>query len=255
MQPGGEARLDPMLTHVLWDWNGTLLDDLDLVLDAMNLLLAAKGLAPLDRVRHRTTFGFPVRDYYTRLGLGPEHGSFEEWVAVFLDHYDRRVNDAPVRPQGRAILARLRARGLSQVMLSASYTDRLRELIALQDLADYFDDLVGLDDYHAHGKLDAARAWLARTGHDPRGLLMVGDTVHDYEVASGIGAACVLVADGHQDEASLRQCGCAVITTLDDLYTADTPIRDLLAAGPETEPGSGPIDPPRSGPGRIPSKR
>ena len=219
-----------MITHLLWDWNGTILDDLDVVVDVMNRLLQAKDLPLLDRDRYRTVFDFPVRDYYARLGFGPEHGSFEEWAREFVDEYDRRARDIPVRPQARRMLARLRDAGLRQVVLSAARADHLRELVALNDLDAYFEELVGLDDHYAHGKLDVARAWLARTGHDPAGLLMVGDTIHDYEVACGIGAACVLVADGHHDEARLRACGCAVVAELDELYTADTPVRALLGA-------------------------
>lgn len=217
-----------MVTHVLWDWNGTLVDDLDLVIDVMNTLLAAKQLPLLDRPRHRRLFGFPVRDYYARLGLGPEHGSFEEWARAFVDEYDGRVRDIPVRPAGRAILRRLRARGLGQVVLSAGRTEHLRELVALHDLRRDFDELLGLDDHYAHGKIDVARAWLDRTGLDAAGLLLIGDTLHDHEVAGSIGASCVLVADGYQDEARLRATGRPVVSELAELYTADTPLRALL---------------------------
>lgn len=218
-----------MLTHVLWDWNGTLLDDVDAVVDVMNGLLAAKGLPLLDRTSYRSAFGFPVRDYYTRLGFGPQHGTFEELARAFVDEYDRRARHIPVRPAARAILGRLRASGLRQVVLSAARAAHLRELVALNDLGDYFEELLGLDDHFAHGKLDLARAWLERTGFDPARLLLVGDTLHDYEVARDIGAHCVLIAEGHHGEARLSGCDCAVIAGLEQLYTADTPVRGFLA--------------------------
>jgi phosphoglycolate phosphatase len=217
-----------MLTHVLWDWNGTILDDLDVVIDVMNQLLASKGLPVIDRTRYRQEFGFPVRDYYTRLGLGSHHGSFEEWARTFVDEYDRRAPRIPVRPQVRPILARLHASGLRQVVLSAARAHHLHELVALHGLGDYFEELLGLDDHYAAGKLELARAWLERTGLDPARLLLVGDTLHDYEVACAIGAHCVLVADGHHGEARLRDCDCALVSGLDELYIADTPVRAYL---------------------------
>ena len=221
-----------MLTHVLWDWNGTLLDDLDVVIDVMNRLLAAKGLPLLDRVSYRREFGFPVRDYYARIGLGPDHGDFEEWARTFIDEYDRRARAIPVRPQARPILGRLRAAGLRQVILSAARSAQLEELVALHQLGDYFEELVGQGDHYAHGKLDAARAWLDRTGHDPARLLLVGDTLHDYEVARDLGAHCVLIAEGHHGAERLRECECAVVADLDELYSADTPVRDFLDPAP-----------------------
>jgi phosphoglycolate phosphatase len=230
-----------MLTHVLWDWNGTLLDDLDHVIDVMNGLLAAKRLPLLDRPSYRSAFGFPVRDYYERLGLGPEHGDFEEWARTFIDEYDRRVHDIPVRPQARGILARLRASGLRQVVLSAARTAQLRELVALHRLDEFFEELLGLDDHYAHGKLEIARAWLDRSGLDPARLLLVGDTLHDYEVACDLGIHCVLIADGHHGETRLGDCDCTVIAGLEQLYTADTPVRAFLTS--PSRPGPG--DPPR----------
>jgi phosphoglycolate phosphatase len=218
-----------MLTHVLWDWNGTILDDLHVVIDVMNQLLASKGLPPIDQVRYQREFGFPVRDYYTRLGLGPAHGTFEEWARAFIDEYDRRARAIPIRPQVRPILARLRASGLRQVVLSAARAHHLEELVALHGLGEYFEELLGLDDHHAAGKLELARSWLERTRLNPARLLLVGDTLHDYEVACGIGAHCVLIADGHHGEARLRDCGCVLISGLDELYTADTPVRAFLA--------------------------
>ncbi len=220
------------LTHVLWDWNGTLLDDVDVVVDVMNCLLVAKGLPSLERSRYREIFGFPVQEYYARLGLGPEHGTFEEWARAFIDEYDRRARAIPVRPAARSILSRLNAAGLRQVVLSAARIGHIHELLALHDLAAYFDDVVALDDHRAHGKLEVALAWLARTGHDPAGLLVIGDTLHDHEVASALGAGCVLVAAGHHGEARLRGCGSAIIDDLDSLYTADTPLRAFLTAAP-----------------------
>jgi len=217
-----------MLTHVVWDWNGTLLDDLDVVIDVMNRLLAAKGLPHIDRARYRREFGFPVRDYYTRLGLGPAHGTFEEWAREFVDEYDRRAPAIPVRPQARAILGRLRDAGLRQVVLSAARSEHLRELVDLHQLGDFFEELIGLDDHYAHGKLDQARAWMERHRHDPARILLIGDTLHDYEVACAIGAQCVLIASGHHGEERLSGCDCAMVAGLDELHTADTPLRAFL---------------------------
>jgi phosphoglycolate phosphatase len=217
-----------MLTHVAWDWNGTLLDDLDVVIDVMNRLLAAGGLPLLDRARYRREFGFPVRDYYTRLGFGPAHGTFEELARAFVDEYDRRARAIPVRSQTRAILGHLRGAGLRQVVLSAARSEHLRELVALHELDEFFEELIGLDDHYAHGKLDQARAWLDRHRHDPARIVLVGDTLHDYEVARAIGAQCVLIASGHHGAERLGECDCAVLAGLDELYTADTPLRAFL---------------------------
>jgi phosphoglycolate phosphatase len=218
-----------VLTHVVWDWNGTLLDDVDAAVEAMNGLLLDKGLPLLDRARYRRVYGFPARNYLERLGLGPEHGSFDEIARVYLREYDRRARDVPVRPRGRELLARLQRRGLRQILLSAARASHVRELVARHRLGEYFDEILGIEDLRAGGKLEVARRWLEESWLDPSGMLLIGDTDHDHEVATAIGAGCVLVAGGHQEEVRLRACGCPVLSALAEFDWADTPLRPLLA--------------------------
>ncbi len=55
---------------LIWDWNGTLLDDVTLCNDCLNQLLEAHGYPQrYDRAGYRELFGFPIEDYYRCAGF------------------------------------------------------------------------------------------------------------------------------------------------------------------------------------------
>lgn len=55
--------------HLILDWNGALIDDLDAAVAGVNLVLAELDLPPIDRYAYRRRFGFPIQDFYARLGV------------------------------------------------------------------------------------------------------------------------------------------------------------------------------------------
>ena len=56
--------------HIIWDWNGTLLDDLDVSMAALNEVLKSEQLPlVLDKEEYRQYFQFPVIKYYEKVGL------------------------------------------------------------------------------------------------------------------------------------------------------------------------------------------
>ena len=184
---------------VIWDWNGTLLDDLQLCLRLLNELLEESGCPNrYDLEGYREIFGFPVVDYYRRAGLDLEKRSFESLAADYVARYDPASFSCSLCPGAADALAALKSAGVRQVILSAS-------------------ELLGQTDYYAHGKLAVGKAWMARQDFDPAQAVLVGDTLHDAEVAAGLGTKCVLCAAGHQSRARLLTAGVPVIGTLEEL--------------------------------------
>ena len=194
----------PRHRHIIWDWNGTLLDDLDYSIGVMNTLLQRRGLPLLDRARYHALFDFPVRNYYERLGFDYSRDSFEQLSVEFIAGYDARRFACSLHRLAPEILAAAQAAGLTQSILSAYRQDSLREIVAHFRLAPYFVRVVGLDNVHAHSKSELAAALVAELGV-PRGeILLVGDTLHDLEVAQELGVDCALVAAGHHPAERLR---------------------------------------------------
>jgi phosphoglycolate phosphatase len=207
----------PSYRHVVWDWNGTLLDDVDIVVDVMNTLLRRRGLPTLGHERYRELFCFPVRDYYAAVGLDLEREPFADLAAEWVAGFQGRWREARIRKDANIVIESLTGRGLSHSVLSAAERSLLREQVNHFGVASYFADLVGIDDHHAEGKVAAGRAWLAAQGFDTNEVLLVGDTDHDYEVGVALGVDVVLIDDGHQSRTRLERCGVPVVNSLFDL--------------------------------------
>ena len=200
---------------ILWDWNGTLLDDVQLCVDALNRLLARYGYPQrYDRDQYRAIFCFPVPEYYARAGFDFSRHSFDELAVSFMEDYIPASARCPLMEGARDALDAFANAGLRQVILSASPVPTLEQQAAQRDVTRYFDRLLGLGDIYAKSKVDLGLRYLQETGFDPARAVMIGDSTHDFEVARALGVGCVLQSGGHQPPEVLRETGAPVVPGL-----------------------------------------
>ncbi len=199
---------------VIWDWNGTLLDDTEVCRAVMNRMLVRRGLPRLSAERYRAIFTFPVRDYYALAGIDLAAESFDALAEEYMSDYRISAVDCPLMLGAAETLDRLNALGAAQVLASASRQDDLERQVAERGLTGKFQALLGMTDQLGGGKAGLAAGYLRRNGIDPASVLFVGDTVHDFETARAVGSRCVLIAGGHQSRERLEATGAVV---LDDI--------------------------------------
>lgn len=212
--------MDPGLyRHVIWDWNGTLLDDAWLCRAAINDLLVRRGRPPLSSRRYQAIFDFPVRDYYRRAGFDLDREPFEQLGDEFITIYERRRAECRLQPHARRVLRHIQARGLTQSVLSAYRHERLVGALAKYKLSSFFTRVQGEGDDYARGKLEAGRRGLPALGVPPERIVLIGDTTHDFAVARSLGVGCWLVPSGNHTRDKLAGCGVPVLDSLRDLLT------------------------------------
>ncbi|MFK7979722.1 MAG: HAD family hydrolase [Saprospiraceae bacterium] len=78
---------------IIWDWNGTLLNDVDLCLSIANKMLANHQPNPLDLASYRNAFGFPITAYYEKIGIDLEKESFEALTEKFLRNFNQGLKN------------------------------------------------------------------------------------------------------------------------------------------------------------------
>lgn len=201
------------IRQVLWDWNGTLLDDLTYAIGVRNRTFPAFGLPRIGSVaEYHRQFTFPVRRYYERAGVTDE--TFVAVAHAWMAEYVRGFDTVPLHGDAAEALARFAAAGVRQAVLSATRRDMLESQIARFPIRAYFTDVLGLSDIYARSKEAVGLDYLARCGVPAASTLMIGDTLHDAEVARAMGTGCVLVARGHQSRETLLTAGVPVMDTL-----------------------------------------
>lgn len=192
-----------MISCVIWDWNGTLLDDVDISIEAMNRVLERYGLEKLGRERYREIFRFPVRDYYELAGFDFSKVDFEKPAMEFIEEYYSLVGAAELSRGALEAVDRFSARGIRQIILSASERESLVKQVRRLGIEGRFSDILGIDNHFAASKTELALKWISDNNINKDEVVFIGDTLHDLEVAAAAGCACVLVSCGHQIKAVL----------------------------------------------------
>lgn len=216
------AAASVRVPYVLWDWNGTLLDDTDAAIGAFNVVLRRRGLPAIDRTWYRAHFAFPVKPVYAACGIDLAH---EDWDALAQEYHDAyAAQPKRLNAEARTALARVKAAGGGQSIISALRQDLLDAAVDEAGLRGFFDFVYGVDNLDGASKLVRARALVARLSAraKARGIVLIGDSLHDREVAGALGVGCVLCATGGHSAARLSAVAPTENTLLAALARAES---------------------------------
>ncbi len=206
----GEGFALSAISYVIWDFNGTLIDDLDLVVRTVNVQLSKRGLPNLTTDAYRDVFGFPVQDYYRRIGVTFENETMADLSEDFFADYAPALKACPLHEGALDVLRFFAETGRRQFVLSAMEQEMLREMIDHLQIESFFEGVYGLAHQEGDSKVTRACELLADFAIDPARAVFIGDTDHDAEVADAIGTSIALIGKGHQSIARLRPIGCPV---------------------------------------------
>jgi len=202
---------------IILDWNGTLLDDILLCVRVMNEMLTQRNLPNLSISRYQEVFSFPVKDYYRKIGFDFESEPFEIPALEFIDSYNRLVSKCLLHQDTEKVLEYFQKAGVRQYVLSAMHQDILKNCLEYYRIDQYFDHVSGLDNHFAASKAENGLRFIDALNLDVNELLLIGDTLHDYEVAQALGCQCILIANGHQSKKVLQTSGARVLDSLNQL--------------------------------------
>ena len=183
---------------IIWDFNGTIANDIMIGIEAANVVLSKRGMKTIDSLEeYRKLFCFPIKKYYERLGFDFEKEPYEvpadEWTAEYI----KREEEITLNEGCEDVLKFAKERGIPQIIISSSEITMLKREVEMLGIYEYFDSILGKDDNYAHGKIEMAKEWAM--GKEYRALF-IGDSVHDLETANAIGADCILFTGGHDSK-------------------------------------------------------
>jgi HAD superfamily hydrolase (TIGR01549 family) len=197
-----------MVTHVVWDWNGTLYDDFHVVVKAAARACAFLGGPSIDAAAYRAHFTRPVQQFYAAV-LGRPLAE-EEWRAlndVYFAAYREQQAQASLATDARAALAAVAAAGHTQSLLSMWDHDELVALVRQLGIDNAFVRVDGLHTREGGGKTaHLLRHLEAIAPAIDDEVLMVGDTTDDATAAQAARIRCVLMEDGPHPREVLTAC-------------------------------------------------
>lgn len=205
------------IKYLIWDWNGTLFNDVHLGVSIINMLLKNNNLPLLTYDKYRNIFTFPVYEYYQKAGFDFNKISFEMLGRMFMEQYEKRKFGMNLFQGAREILQLAKSKGIKQSVLSAYKHDTLIEVLQHYNILQFFENVSGLDNIYAGSKEKLGLELRKKINLDKEEILFVGDTLHDADVAKAMNVECILISNGHQSPEKLKANGNVVISDISEL--------------------------------------
>ena len=206
-----------MIKHVIWDWNGTLVNDLELCVDILNLALIEHGKLPISVDQYKESFCFPVSKFYKLLGLPSRGFKYEILAKKYIKIYRNQFKQCKLHNEVKETLEELKSLVISQSILSAGHQNDIERFSRFFGVSQFMTKLDGADNIEAKGKEDRISEHLSSLGRKPSEALIVGDTIHDWEVAQSVGCKVILFECGHINKDRLQKLPAPTVKCLSEI--------------------------------------
>jgi phosphoglycolate phosphatase-like HAD superfamily hydrolase/ADP-ribose pyrophosphatase YjhB (NUDIX family) len=187
-----------MFRNLIFDWSGTLVDDMGPVIEATNHVFGIYGLPGMDREQFRLRFRLPYRDFYDEALPGIP---LEELEVHFRRGFAASVVPVTILPHAREKLEWCRDHGIRLFVLTSMDTDSFQWQLDDLGLRDFFEATYSgvIDKREKIGEL------LLSHGLQPRETAFVGDMTHDVETAKHAALTSIAVLTGYTHAGALAE--------------------------------------------------
>lgn len=187
-----------MIRNIIFDWSGTLVNDLPAVLQATNHVFRQAGVAEISLATFRAEFVLPFKGFYDRYVPHVPMAQLEEWFHTRFNEVQHTVEELP---HARDFLEFCRAEKIKTFVLSTIHPDHFREQTKKNGFNQYLDHpYLGIWD-----KRTRIRQIITEHALDPLETLFIGDMQHDVETARHGGVWSCAVLTGFNRLGQLRE--------------------------------------------------
>lgn len=192
------------MKYIFWDFNGTVLDDVELCHQILSEMLIEEERPPVSFEDYLHIFTFPVRAYYD-IVYDLEKTPFDVLAHRFIERYQPRSLSCELHDGVIETIKKCEDLGFTNVLLSASEVTNLAVQLDHFKIKHLFTHILGTQNIYATSKVQVAQAFIKEHKINPKDILMVGDTLHDAEVAESLGCEIILYTKGHQHPSRLTK--------------------------------------------------
>ncbi len=208
-----------MIKNIFFDFNGTLLDDVQLTFNIENELAIKYGVPTFSMETYLNIFCFPVKDYYIKVGFDLDKIDFDILSKEFMNEFYKRFKTETKLYDGLIpFLTRLKSDGYKLYVVSATKHEDLIKQLKEKGIDMFFDDFIGSNNIQGKGKIDYALDFVKERNIDVKESVFVGDTIHDYEVGKALNMEVILVTFGHNSKELLSTVSKNLVFDYQELY-------------------------------------
>ena len=195
--------------NIIWDWNGTILNDTPVAFEATNILLERFDYPTITLEFYRDNIDTPIVNFYSKIFDLNKHDVKmldDEWGAMYNQLSDKIQLHAGVEE----MLSTFANNNINQIILSAFKTNEITKYARKFSIEHYFENVLETQNIVMESKTVRGRRYMQEHGFVPEQTVYIGDTIHDYDTARGLGVDCILFSGGQQSPRLLKQYGVPV---------------------------------------------
>ncbi len=202
---------------IIWDFNGTLIDDVNAALSSVNDMLKSRNLPEITMQQYASYVDTPIIKFYEHIFDDLYSMDFNEIALEFNAGYDKHLPQKAVMANAEEVLEYFNSKGKLQTVISATHIDKVTKRLEEFGLSGYFDKILAHNNLIAEDKTHLAVKYFAGKQIKPEEAVVIGDCVADYKMAQAISADCILTTQGHQSRVEFAQTSAIIIDSLSEL--------------------------------------
>ena len=202
-----------MITHIIWDYNGTVVDDVDTAVAAVNAMLKKRGLPPTNKETYKDTLVMPLEKYYSTVGI--LNADIPSLSVEFREESENNSHLSKIFEGVFEVVSFAKNKGITNILMSSLYCKYLELEVEKYGIRKYFDFIMGMKDTSVGSKYNMAYEYISKNSINPENVLFIGDLISDAQTAKKIGGKCILIPNGHN---SKKRCENEGVTVCENLF-------------------------------------
>ncbi len=203
-------------TTIIWDFNGTLVDDVYAALGAVNDMLTRRNQNIITIDEYYKAVDTPIWKFYQQVFI-PDTITPEEAIKEFDSGYEKHLKQEPLMEGAADVLSYLSSLNKRQLVVSASHIEKVSARLEALGIIGYFQKVLALTDYNAGDKTFLAQQYFSDNGINPEEVVVIGDCVADWQMAKALYCDCILNTKGHQSRREFAVSDAVIIDSLTEL--------------------------------------
>lgn len=201
---------------IIWDFNGTLIDDVGAALGAVNDMLLRRNQNVITLDEYYKAVDTPIWKFYEQVFI-PDTITPDEAIAEFDSGYEKHLKPDPLMEGAADVLSHFKGAHKRQIVVSASHIDKVRPRLGELGISDFFHTVLARCDYMAGDKTYLAQRYFAENSIDPKEAVVIGDCVADWQMAKFLHCDCILNTKGHQSRREFSLTDAVIVDSLTEL--------------------------------------
>ena len=207
-----------LIKHIIWDWNGTILDDSQLCVEIINDMLIKRNIPTITEDVYSDIFDFPVKNFFKKVGFEFHRDSFESLSQEYMSTYEKRKYECNLHSYFVELQPIIKTNNIKQSILSAYADEYLKDILSYFNILDVFTHISGLKHILADSKIENGKKLIERINIPKENCIFIGDTIHDIDTAEAMGVEYCLISSGHNSLERLKKRTNKIINEFTDIY-------------------------------------